>query len=469
MIYLNAHCQCFQTLPKIAVNLSDTFSPGHSYSSTPNAPLSYEDDEEYNEMDSFLSNPTPTPSDLVLCETSKGGLMLLEGGFTYTKHRVSGDVTHWQCVDRNFCKARLHTKRNEVMARKGTHPHESNTYMFYNNQAKAGMKRKASESQEATHSILTASIGELNEQTAVHLPKINSLKRTIVRSRNKAENVPPEPLSLQHLEIAECYTKTKKGQQFLLHDSGSESGNQRILIFGTQANIDSLSSAPVWLADGTFKTVPSLFYQMYVVHAMKGGPDLIFTGHIFSCIYVLLANKTQETYSNMWNKVHDLCATACPTHIIVDFEIASINAFSQYFHTTKVQGCFFHLCQNVWRKVQQLGIGARYMQDPEFATKVRMLPALAFATPFDIPEIFNDLFLQLPAEAYDLALYFENTYIGRHIANSPLIPHQSFQWKCGIISSWCNMGCQRRITRLRHGTVHLPATCHAIIRLFCAS
>ena len=132
-------------------------------------------------------------------------------------------------------------------------------YMFYNNQAKAGMKRKASESQEATHSILTASIGELNEQTAVHLPKINSLKRTIVMSRNEAENVPPEPLSLQHLEIAECYTKTKNGQQFLLHDSGSESENQRILIFGTQANIDSLSSAPVWLADGTFKTVPSLF------------------------------------------------------------------------------------------------------------------------------------------------------------------------------------------------------------------
>ena len=140
--------------------------------------------------------------------------MLLEGGFTYTKHRVPGDVTQLQYVDRNFCKARLHTKGNEVMARKGTHPHESNTYMFYNHQAKAGMKHKSSESQEATHSILTASIGELNEQTAVHLPKINSLKRTIVRSRNEAENVPPEPLSLQHLEIAECYTKTKKANNF---------------------------------------------------------------------------------------------------------------------------------------------------------------------------------------------------------------------------------------------------------------
>ena len=173
----------------------------------------------------------------------------------------------------------------------------------------------------------------------------------------------------------------------MLYDSGAESGNQRIVIFGTQANVELLSSVTIWLADGTFKTVPSLFYQLYVINGLKGGLNLIFTGHIFPSLYVLLANRTQETDANMWNKVHDLCPTAFPTHLIVDFEIASINAFSQYFLTTKVQGCFFHPCQNIWRKVQKLGLAARYMQDVEFAMKVRMLPALAFATPTDIPEI----------------------------------------------------------------------------------
>ena len=113
----------------------------------------------------------------------------------------------------------------------------------------------------------------------------------------------------------------------------------------------------------------------------------------------------------MWNKVLDLFSTARPTHLIVDFEIASINAFSQYFLTSKVQGCFFHLCQNVLRKVQHFGLAARYKQDVEFAIQVRMLPALAFATPTDIPELFNNLFLQLPVEAYDLALYFEATVV----------------------------------------------------------
>ena len=186
------------------------------------------------------------------------------------------------------------------------------------------------------------------------------------------------------------------------------------------------SYSHLWRADGTLKTVPSLFYQLYVIHAFKGGPNLIFTGHIFPSLYILLPNKTQQTYSNMWNKVLDLCATACPTHLIVDFEIASINAFSQHFLTIKFQGCFFHQCQNVLRKAQHFGLAARYKQDVEFAIQVRMLPALAFATPTDIPDLFNNLFLQIPVEAYDLALYFEATYIGRHPANSPLLSSPLF-------------------------------------------
>ena len=66
------------------------------------------------------------------------------------------------------------------------------------------------------------------------------------------------------------------------------------------------------------------------------------------------------------------------------------------------------------------------MQYVEFAIQVRMLPALAFATPTDIPEPFNNLCLRLPVEAYDLALYFEATYIGRRIANSPLMSSPLF-------------------------------------------
>ena len=77
-------------------NLSNIFSAGHS--STPTVSLSNQslDDEEYDGLDNYITNPTFT--ELALCETSKGGFMLLEGGFSYSNHRITGDDTEWQCV-----------------------------------------------------------------------------------------------------------------------------------------------------------------------------------------------------------------------------------------------------------------------------------------------------------------------------------------------------------------------------------
>ena len=72
-------------------------------------------------------------------------------------------------------------------------------------------------------------------------------------------------------------------------------------------------------------------------------------------------------------------------------------------------------------KIQESGLKARYQQDPSFALQVRLIPFLAFATPTDVPELFSELFATLPPESYDLALYFERTYIGRHMINSPIV------------------------------------------------
>ena len=360
------------------------------------------------------------PTQLFISETSKGGVCLLVDGYTYTKHRISQDVTQWHCIQRSVCKARLHTKGDLVICKKNVHTHEGNSYLFENYRVKAGMKRKASETQEGTHSILSSSINQLSEAAAVYMPKMDTLKRTIVRSRRKAYNVPPEPTSLAIFEIPEFYTVTDKGDSFLLYDSGIQSGDKRILIFGSDKNLEMLSTSSVWLADGTFKTVPGLFYQLYVIHALKGSQNLFKNGHLLPSLFILSPNKSEESYTKMWNQVSILCPDACPTHLIVDFEKAVINSFSKQFPHTEVKGCFFHLCQNVWRKVQQLGLATRYKQDSEFALKVRMLPSLAFATPTDIPELFNQLFMELPLETYDLALYFESTYIGRQIANSTL-------------------------------------------------
>ena len=48
------------------------------------------------------------------------------------------------------------------------------------------------------------------------------------------------------------------------------------------------------------------------------------------------------------------------------------------------------------------------------AIRLRIVPALAFASPFDLPNIFSQVIAQLNIpESAELSFYFENTYIGR--------------------------------------------------------
>lgn len=62
--------------------------------------------------------------------------------------------------------------------------------------------------------------------------------------------------------------------------------------------------------------------------------------------------------------------TNCVEVIHTDFEIAAINAIGAIIPGARIQGCFFHLSQSVYRKVSSSGHQSRYNTDEEFAVKV---------------------------------------------------------------------------------------------------
>ena len=240
-----------------------------------------------------------------------------------------------------------------------------------------------------------------------------------------------QPTTLEELNLPPEYQQTAKEEQFLLYDSGPEP--QRILIFGTQRNLDMLQASQCWLADGTFKTAPNLFAQVYVLHALRGGPEPLKDGHLLPSLFILLPNKTQATYTRMWQQIQLLCPNAQPSRMLMDFEKAAINSFQQVWPATQVKCCFFHLTQNIWRKVQAEGMQAAYNQDEELALRIRLLPALAFASPFDVLEVFGDVVQELPMpQATGLVLYFEKTYVGRKLPGGtyqdPLFPIEMWNY-----------------------------------------
>ena len=114
------------------------------------------------------------------------------------------------------------------------------------------------------------------------------------------------------------------------------------------------------------------------------------------------------------------------TDMLMDFEKAAINSFQQTWPNSTAKGCFFLLTQNIWRKVQAVGLQTLYSNDQEFAISIRMIASLAFADPFEVPSLCAEVASQLPTQVDKLIEYFERTYIGRRLPGGayqqPLFP-----------------------------------------------
>lgn len=110
--------------------------------------------------------------------------------------------------------------------------------------------------------VLEAVKGKSTEENEC-LPKEASMKKMVQRAR-KNKNAPKNPEGRTGFEIESPYTEYC-GKPFLRHDSGSDD-EKRILIFVTDEGIQDLKTYKNWSADGTFKTAPSIFYQIFSVH-----------------------------------------------------------------------------------------------------------------------------------------------------------------------------------------------------------
>lgn len=198
-------------------------------------------------------------------------------------------------------------------------------------------------------------------------------------------------------------------------------GDDRILIFASPEQLHILQTADDFLVDGTFKVVPEIFYQLFIIHAVH-------RRHIVPVVYALLRRKNADTYRRLIDEVLKIAPDWSPLSIMMDFEQASINSFRQKFPSTALSGCYFHLRQSLHRKLQviqlkiktilekfrfqSLGHQVQYQTDTTFAHNVHKIAALAFLHPNSVVDGFELLCDEL-GEQYDNILdYFEETYIG---------------------------------------------------------
>ena len=129
---------------------------------------------------------------------------------------------------------------------------------------------------------------------------INSLKRTIQRTRNKFSNISNNMHLLEEIifdwDISKIKLSNNETENIVKFDSGMISNDQRIIIFSTNKNLTYLNNQEEILIDGTFLIVPRLFYQLYTIHGK-------ICGKLQPLIFALLSSKNTDIYKLLFRNI----------------------------------------------------------------------------------------------------------------------------------------------------------------------
>ncbi|CAG8700920.1 12166_t:CDS:2 [Gigaspora margarita] len=141
--------------------------------------------------------------------------------------------------------------------------------------------------------------------------------------QNTIINIPKEIYS--YVPSQNACDSTLSGEDFLVRDSVIK--DERILLFTTKANIQHLSKSSYWMMDGTFKTVPTIFRQLYTIHAPIEVGD---NTRVLPLVYALMTKKSEDLYRALFQDLIEFTKEnnilLGPTTILTDFELAAINA-----------------------------------------------------------------------------------------------------------------------------------------------
>ena len=366
-------------------------------------------------------------------KSKRGGDKILFQGFSYCRSSTNITSQNWRC-DRKATKCRgsvttaVDYRQHEnlqVQERQGhNHPPDP-----AGEELKVEMDRMAHNAatvraNEPPRRVISDTVANLSQEAQVRAPKRKALTTRIQRKRLKYEvggEAEPSDLGFQ---VPNRFRTVKENVdttvRFLLHDDfdnldddevNDEEVQTRIIVFATDTMLDLLRDATVWMLDGTFKVSPHLIFQLYTVHAAIHGT-------VFPCVYCLLPNKTQDSYSRVFQILKAARPGLNPSTAILDFEVAARNAMRAEFPAVEIQFCYFHLTQSVWRRIQQEGLREAYVTSEAHRTFLKSMCALAFLPPEQVEESFTELEEAVEEAGLDPNIlpvlnYFEDTYVGR--------------------------------------------------------
>ena len=290
--------------------------------------------------------------------------------------------------------------------------------------ARTSVKRKAVEDM---HAHVDKMVCEKISASSLSYKHVYALKSAVYRERCKL--LPTIPKSIEDVfSAAESQAFGLESFDVIIRDEPN-----KILIITSEDNLLHLSACENILGDGTFKSCPKFFEQLYTLHGYKDG--------IYSpCVFALLPDKKKPTYIRMLKLLQSACNernfTLRLATVHTDLEVTMISAVHYIWPEAVVALCNFHLCQAWYRKIQAFNLTRDYRDVKSLVGRwLRLVFALPTLSADSVRECFLTTLTDLmpdTTEANLFADYIYGTYLHQdcsypsdHVSRHPVPKRQN--------------------------------------------
>lgn len=357
------------------------------------------------------AGPSSGSSAIQFITSKKGKTVLLHAGhrYNFVKKNKNG-FTNWRCYLKTECNTSITLNLQNQIVKEAKHYCMPDMIRNKVDLVMDKCKKQVCSSMEPVPKIFENFMEHGNHNLrAVDIPTYEAVKGVLYKARKDYLHVNSLRFnSLQELRLPEELVK-----DFFLYDDGpgDDGLDEKIIIFGKPSAKQYLKKFDKFYGDGTFKVVPRLFYQLYSLHVdISQNKDTV---NFVPLIYILLSNKSQNTYERLFKILKDQF-TVHINYYKCDYEIATINAIKNIFPDVKVSGCYYHFSNAVWKKSKELGFDNVVANIGDVEVNMTLLYIqLALLPPNMIPEGYLDLSHLLTGnEVFDkFNKYFTNQWI----------------------------------------------------------
>ncbi|GFS24297.1 hypothetical protein ElyMa_005154400 [Elysia marginata] len=151
-------------------------------------------------------------------------------------------------------------------------------------------------------------------------------------------------------------------------------------------------------ADGTFKSSPEQFYQIYTFIGHR-------KGHYIPMMFLLLPGASKAIYETAFKLFKETFRSQTGSEFLertlfLDFERAALEGAKSSLPGTALKCCLFHLKKNWYRKIKKCGRSVDYNDED---SSLRQILKMTFGLPFlDFLDIYDsfafDFYLEAPED-----------------------------------------------------------------------